>query len=211
MSDSRHTFVGTRCGPIGGAPSWPMLFRKTDLEAIFAGERTLAFRRWKKPTVKVGGTVRTQLGLVGIDAIEAIEPGSVTEDEARAAGYRDRAGVIAMFEGQEGTCYRIRLHPEGTDPHDALRESLPDAAEIERLSQKLAKLDKSAGAAWTKQALKLIAERPGIVSTSLAEAAGIERMQFKDNVRKLKALGLTISLDVGYRLSPRGEALIATL
>jgi len=188
-----------------------MLFRKTDLEAIFAGERTLAFRRWKKPTVKVGGTVRTQLGLVGIDAIEAIEPGSVTEDEAQAAGYRDRAGVIAMFEGQDGTCYRIRLHPEGADPRDALRESLPDAAEIERLSQKLAKLDKSAAAPWTKQALTLIAERPGIVSTRLAEAAGIERMQFKDNVRKLKALGLTISLDVGYRLSPRGEALIATL
>jgi hypothetical protein len=26
------------------------------------------------------------------------------------------------------------------------------------------------------------------------------------NVRKLKALGLTISLEVGYRLSPRGQA-----
>jgi hypothetical protein len=30
-------------------------------------------------------------------------------------------------------------------------------------------------------------------------------------VRKLKALGLTESLDVGYRLSPRGEALMAHL
>ena len=50
-----------------------------------------------------------------------------------------------------------------------------------------------------------------VVSTTLAESAGIERADFKLNVRKLKALGLTISLDVGYRLSPRGVALLATL
>jgi Mn-dependent DtxR family transcriptional regulator len=54
--------------------------------------------------------------------------------------------------------------------------------------------------------LKLIEERPGVVSTELAAALGQERFAFKDSVRKLKALGLTISLDVGYRLTPRGEA-----
>jgi hypothetical protein len=37
----------------------------------------------------------------------------------------------------------------------------------------------------------------------------MERLPFKANVRKLKALGLTESLDIGYRLSPRGEALLA--
>ena len=73
-----------------------MLFRRKDLDAIFAGQCTVAFRRWKKPTVRPGGTVRTQLGMVGIDAVEAIEMASVTEDDARAAGYQDRAGVIAM-------------------------------------------------------------------------------------------------------------------
>ena len=31
-------------------------------------------------------------------------------------------------------------------------------------------------------------------------------LPFKRNVRKLKELGLTESLEVGYRLSPRGEA-----
>jgi hypothetical protein len=30
-------------------------------------------------------------------------------------------------------------------------------------------------------------------------------------VRKLKALGLTESLDVGYRISPRGQALLDAL
>jgi hypothetical protein len=56
-----------------------------------------------------------------------------------------------------------------------------------------------------------VAERPGVVSTVLAQEAGRERMAYKADVRKLKALGLTESLPVGYRLSPRGEALLAAL
>ncbi len=35
-----------------------------------------------------------------------------------------------------------------------------------------------------------------------------ETAWFKTNVRKLKALGLTESLEVGYRLSPRGRAFL---
>ena len=34
---------------------------------------------------------------------------------------------------------------------------------------------------------------------------GRETAPFKLDVRKLKNLGLTLSLDVGYRLSPRGQ------
>lgn len=188
-----------------------MLFRTKDLEAIFAGRCTLAFRRWKKPSVKPGGTVRTALGMVGIDAIEPIAPESVTEDEARAAGYKDRAGVLAMFAAQDGTCYRIRLHPAGPDPRDALRDAKPDAAELKALAAKLQKLDNAAAAPWTRQALELVAAHPGVVSTRLAEAAGLDRAEFKLNVRKLKSLGLTISLEVGYRLSPRGAALLEAL
>ena len=45
----------------------------------------------------------------------------------------------------------------------------------------------------------------------LADAAGMVRKDFKGRVRKLKALGLTESLAVGYRLSPRGEAVLAAL
>ena len=54
--------------------------------------------------------------------------------------------------------------------------------------------------------LALTADRPGIVSTVLAEAMGWERQDFKLRVRRLKELGLTLSLDVGYRLSPRGKS-----
>ena len=66
----------------------------------------------------------------------------------------------------------------------------------------------SAGSSGTtrRAVLTLIADRPGIVSTVLAEAMGWERQDFKLRVRRLKQLGLTLSLDVGYRLSPRGES-----
>jgi len=52
----------------------------------------------------------------------------------------------------------------------------------------------------------LVADRPGTVSSILAETMGWERQDFKLHVRRLKELGLTLSLDVGYRLSPRGES-----
>jgi predicted transcriptional regulator len=39
----------------------------------------------------------------------------------------------------------------------------------------------------------------------------VDKVRFKANVRKLKALGLTESLEVGYRLSPRGEAVLRKL
>ena len=48
-----------------------------------------------------------------------------------------------------------------------------------------------------------------VSSVHLAETLGWDRPEFKLQVRRLKALGLTISLDVGYRLSPRGEAYLA--
>jgi hypothetical protein len=57
--------------------------------------------------------------------------------------------------------------------------------------------------------LRLIGERPGVRAGDLAESLGRERLSFKTDVRKLKALGLTESLAIGYRLSPRGQAWLA--
>jgi biotin operon repressor len=64
---------------------------------------------------------------------------------------------------------------------------------------------------WTAAVLAEIAERPAVSSVYLAETLDWERFDFKLHVRRLKALGLTISLDVGYRLSPRGAAYLASV
>lgn len=187
-----------------------MLFRRADLDAIFAGKVTTAFRRWKRPTVKVGGTVRTALGLVAIDAIEVMDPEALTEADAAAANYPNLAALQAMFASQDGTCYRITLRPGGSDPRDALQQNdTLSAADLAGIAAKLARLDASAGTPWTDAVLALIASQPGVVSTELAARLGQDRATFKERVRKLKALGLTLSLDVGYRLSPRGVALLS--
>jgi hypothetical protein len=47
-------------------------------------------------------------------------------------------------------------------------------------------------------------------AADLAASFGRETQPFKLDVRKLENLGLTLSLDVGYRLSPRGEASLRT-
>ena len=57
----------------------------------------------------------------------------------------------------------------------------------------------------------MIAERPAVRAGDLAASFGRETAPFKLDVRKLKALGLTLSLTVGYQLSPRGQAYLAQL
>ena len=56
-----------------------------------------------------------------------------------------------------------------------------------------------------------IAERPATRAVELATALGRERTPFKTDVRKLKELGLTESLERGYRLSPRGWTVLEHL
>ena len=67
--------------------------------------------------------------------------------------------------------------------------------------------------------LNLIASEPDNASVRLLLARayyhsaqlGRDTQPFKLDVRKLKNLGLTLSLEVGYRLSPRGEAYLAAV
>ena len=96
----------------------------------------------------------------------------------------------------------------GADPREALRRrrELSDG-ELAGLRARLDRLDRAAGdGPWTVATLRLIGDRPGVRAADLAAAVGRERQPFKTDVRKLKNLGLTESLEVGYRLSPRGQA-----
>ena len=62
--------------------------------------------------------------------------------------------------------------------------------------------------AWTMTVLRLVRDRPAVRAADLAPLLGLETQPFKRDVRKLKELGLTESLEVGYRLSPRGRAVL---
>jgi len=180
-----------------------VLFRKDLWDKLADGTVTVAIRRQKRPTVRAGGTLQTRAGVLAIDSVEEIQPEDVTAEDARRAGFDDVEGALAELR-PEGQLYRIHFHHLGEDPRVELR-ARHDLSEVE-----LAGLVRSVrrmpyGAAI----LRLIRARPGVVSTELAPQLDLERLPFKARVRRLKALGLTESLAVGYRLSPRGEALLS--
>ena len=68
-----------------------MLLKLELLEAIKAGKVDLVFRRWSRPSVKPGGTLKTKLGVMQIGAIDDVDPDDVSEAEAKRAGFRDLA------------------------------------------------------------------------------------------------------------------------
>lgn len=68
-----------------------MLLKVALLEEIKAGKVDLIFRRWSRPTVKAGGTLKTKVGLLAIKAIDDMAPEDVTEAEAQRAGFKDVA------------------------------------------------------------------------------------------------------------------------
>ncbi len=80
-----------------------MLIRREVLEAIRASEITLQFRRWTRPSVRAGGTLKTRIGRLQIGSMEAMSPGDVTLADARRAGFRDlddfRKWLGTMKEG----------------------------------------------------------------------------------------------------------------
>ena len=187
-----------------------MLFRPATLEAIADGRVTLAFRCWPRPRVRAGGRQRTAIGVVTFDAVEPVERHEIGEADARSAGFATLEELLAFVDRRdEGTIFRIRLRLAGPDPRVALRESLPDEEERALLIRRMARLDRaSRHGPWTGAVLRAIGDHPGVRAVDLAADFGRERAPFKLDVRKLKELGLTESLPRGYRLSPRGRAVL---
>jgi hypothetical protein len=192
-----------------------MLVQVRFREGITSGAVTLTFRRWKRPQVVAGNTYRTAAGRLVIDAVDVVDPERITDGEAKRAGFSSRAELLAELRGANDLpTYRIRFRPAvGPDPRAVLAAtgSFSDD-EITELRLRLARLDRaSSHGSWTADVLRTIAERPGVRAADLAAGFGRETQPFKLDVRKLKNLGLTLSLEVGYRLSPRGEAYVAAL
>ena len=194
------------CGQLGGVQ-----IRPAELASIRAGDVDVAFRRWERPRVKVGTRMRTAVGLVEITSVDRVPVGSLTPADARRAG---AASLAALRHGldrlhPDRPVYRIGLRYAGADPRQALREAVPDAAEIDAIVAGLDRLDRASPTGpWTRATLLLIDELPATRAPDLAQRMGRDTPSFKQNVRKLKERGLTESLDIGYRLSARGAAVL---
>src|SRR5687767_6816347 len=190
-----------------------MLVRNVILNRIKAGEIKLIFRRWKRPGVKAGGTQMTQLGVLGIDSVDVVTEKQITEKDAQAAGFSSKGELLADLFDRDEDIYRIGVRWVGEDPRKALRaDDKLDKKELDEIKEKLRKLDEnSRRGKWTELYLQMIHDRPKTHAQILAESIGLDIPRFKPWVRKLKALGLTESLRPGYRLSPRGEKVLAAL
>jgi hypothetical protein len=186
-----------------------MLLRHDVLEAIESGRVDAVYRRWAQPRVKTGSTLRTAVGVLEIVSVEVVEPGALGVEDAVAAGFETVADLITSAGTREGSLYRVRLRHVGPDPRVALREAVPDESELFAILSRLDRLDDAGRhGPWTRQTLRLIADNPGVRAEDLARSVGRDKMPFKLDVRKLKELGLTESLPIGYGLSPRGESVL---
>ncbi len=175
----------------------------------------MTFRRWKRRQVVVGNRYRTPGGILEVEAVDIVEPGEVTDAEAQRSGFADAAALFADLRGgSDLPLYRVHFHRvRGPDPRDELAaDDVLTAADVEAISSRLARLDAtSRRGPWTREVLECIAANPERRAPDLAASFGIETPLFKRDVRKLKNLGLTISLNPGYRLSPRGNAYLVAI
>ena len=191
-----------------------MLFQQRFLVGIRNGTITLAFRRWRRPTVRSGGTLLTSIGELSISSVSETALGHISSQDATRAGYDSLDALLAeLNERHDGRIYRIELGTLRPDPRVTLRESQVMTDDDQRsVLRRLTQFDARAPEGpWTFRTLELIDEHPGLRAADLCRLARQDKDQFKLNVRKLKALGLTESLEIGYRLSPRGSAFVRTL
>ena len=183
------------------------------LRGVVDGRIDRAFRRWDRPRVKVGGRQRTALGVIGFTSVEPIAREALGSDDAERSGHASLERLLAVLDRRpERPIFRIGLELVGPDPRVALRDALPTADELDEIVRRLERLDRaSRHGPWTRDVLGLIGARPSVRAEELAASIGREKLPFKLDVRKLKELGLTESLRPGYRLSARGESVLARL
>jgi hypothetical protein len=162
--------------------------------------------------VKAGRPYSTGFGFVHIDEVRTVRVADVKDADAREAGLRNASALIDLVRSHTGATvspdtllYRVEFH--------YLSEPPPrPALSVDEIETRLARMDSlSRRGPWTLDTLRLIEANPGVVARRLAAQLDWPTTDFKAQVRKLKALGLTVSLDVGYALSELGQDLVDSL
>jgi hypothetical protein len=187
-----------------------VLLNRDTAEGIANGSITLVLRRWDAPRAKAGGAQRTMAGTIRVDEVTEL-PGRhrVSVAQARAAGYPDAMTAQRDLDRRPGRhTYAIAVSYLGPDERpDLAADDRLSADDVDAIAARLGRWD-AATEPWTRRYLELIAANEAVRAPDLAERVGMDVPRFKRRIRQLKGLGLTISLDVGYRLSPRGRAFL---
>ncbi|HEX5369070.1 MAG TPA: hypothetical protein VFY10_06605 [Dehalococcoidia bacterium] len=188
-------------------------FNAYDYARVAAGQITVTWRLWKYAHVKAGNVYATGFGgAVSVDDVRRIKVRDVTDADAHEVGLPDAQALIELARSHTGAIvspdtelYCVRFHYLDAAPEKP-------RLSLDEIGRRLERLDaRSPAGPWTLATLRLIEDNPGVVSTALAAQFGRPRLEFKAEVRKLKALGLTISLVVGYELSELGQTYLDSL
>ncbi|HEY5565915.1 MAG TPA: hypothetical protein VIM81_01555 [Gammaproteobacteria bacterium] len=188
-----------------------MLFKTRFHEGIRSGQISCTVRVWKRPHVKLGGRYALGDGAVVVDRIHETRLDDITPALARRSGFTSVIDLLKTAKHGAGErVFVIDFH------YDAARARKPPATgvvrgeDLAKVARRLDAMDRRArNGAWTRETLRLIRARPGVRAADLAGDLGRARDEFKRDVRKLKGLGLTLSLEIGYRLTPWGAALLS--
>ena len=182
-------------------------FTAEDHARVADGEITVTWRLWKYAHVKAGRPYSTGFGFVQIDDVRLVRVADVTDADAKEAGLRNAPSLVDLARSHTGASvspetllYRVQFHYLG--------EARPDVPfDLGQAAAHLGRLDRlSRRGPWTLATLRLIESNPGVVARLLAREFDWDTADLKVRVRKLKALGLTVSLDIGYELSEFGQA-----
>lgn len=187
-----------------------MLFKKEFKEAIRTGRITRTYRAWKRPQAKLGNRYNLAPdGVIEVHRIAQVLLRDITDTNARKAGFPNKEKLISYLKHPvDEPVYQVDFTYVGAG---RVRSPVIDPASSEVAAElviKLGNMDQRAESAWTETTLTLIKARPGKRAADLAPVLGWPTATFKSQVRKLKALGLTLSLETGYQLSPRGNQVL---
>ena len=186
-----------------------MQFQQRFHAPIAAGEITCTVRIWQSPRVKVGGRYRVGHGTIEVTSIRELRIEDITPALARRSGF---AGVVDLLKvakhGAGERVFVVEFRWLGEQPRPAPSCAAPEAADVQDRIARLRKMDVRADVPWVFDVLRWIARHPGTRAGDLAMELGREKDTLKRDVRKLKALGLTLSLETGYEISPLGAAVL---
>ena len=190
-------------------------FRQQDRPRVMEGAITVTFRLWKTAKVKAGGTYRTNKGMIEIESIDLMPAGAISRRDIKPSGCDSIEAIWALAGEHTNTrvtadtlLYRVQFRYLGEIDH-AVRP--PPTTDLDAIAQRLARTDaRSPRGPWTTHVLQMIESAPEVPARILAAELGWETLDFKAHVRRLKALGLTISHEVGYELSDLGRAYLAS-
>jgi hypothetical protein len=191
-----------------------MLFQRRFHERIVDGEIRCTVRIWQRPHAKVGGRYGLGRGAVVVDKICETRLDDITPALARRCGFESLVDLLKVAKHGPGErVFVIDFHYDGkAGARPTPATDVVSAGEIGELVQRLEAMDRrSRMGPWTLATLRAIEARPGVLAAKLAGDLGRPRDELKRDVRKLKVLGLTFSLEVGYRLTPKGKALVAAI